>query len=167
MGRYVTTTSIPVLMPSFLAGNTTASDTAGVDIFSNATDYAEGELNATIVTRYDPSAWTTTGSPGIPPMVRGMAADMACFYSIRNAGVQDAQVKNLSLDTYARVFDRLDLLREGKLAISYTDGSLVPTRSAGRMLSSSEGYTPIFGLDTETAWERDSDEVSDQSSDRE
>lgn len=167
MRRYVTTTSIPVLMPSFLQGNTSASDTAGVDIFSNAADYAEGELNAALVARYDPSSWTTTGSPGIPPMVRGIAADMACFYAIRNTGVQDSQVRNLSLDSYEKVFDKLALLREGSLALAYTDGSLVPTRSSGRMLSSTEGYTPIFGLDTETAWERDPDEVDDQSSARE
>lgn len=167
MGRYVTTTSIPVLMPSFLAGNTTASDTAGVDIFSSATDYAEGELNAAMVPRYDPSAWTTTGSPGIPPMVRGMAADMACYYSIRNAGVQDSQIRNISLESYEKVFEKLEKLREGKLALAYTDGSLVPTRSAAKIRSSTEGYTPIFGLDSEKSWARDADEVDDQSAARE
>lgn len=167
MGRYVTTTSISVLMPSFLTGNTTASDTAGVDIFSNATDYAEGEVNGAMVSRYDPSSWTTTGNPGIPPLVRGIAADLTCYYAIRNAGVQDSQVKNLSLDTYGMVLEKLEKLRNGKLPLAYTDGSLVPTRSAARMLSSTENYTQIFGLDTESSWVRDSDEIDDQSTARE
>lgn len=167
MGRYVTTTSLPVLMPQFLLGNTSTSDTAGVDVFSTAIDYAEGEINSILVNKYDPSSWTTTGSPGIPPMVRAMAADLACYRAARSISVQDAQIRNLNLENYKPVLELLANLRDGKVKLAYTDGSLVPSRTTNRFLSSTENYAQVFGLDSETAWARDPDEVSDQSSARE
>ena len=166
MGRYVTATSISVIMPGFLVGNTTTSDTAGVDVFSNAADMAEGELNALLVVDYDPSSWTTTGNPGIPPMVRAAAQDLTCYRALRASGAQDAQLKNLHLETYKPVLEFLQNLRDGKIALAFTDGSLVGKRTAQTYQSSTEGYTEIFGLDTDTAWKRDANESDDQSAAR-
>ena len=153
-------------MPQFLVGNTTTSDTAGVDIFSSATDYAEGEVNSALVTNYDPTAWTTTGAPGIPPSVRALAADIACYRAIRLTGVQDSQMRNLNLVAFEGWEKRLEALSSGDKKLAYTDGSLVPSRTATRMQSSTEGYAPIFDLDTDTAWKRDSNEIDDTSAGR-
>lgn len=167
MGRYVTTTSIPVLMPGFLVGNTPTSDTAGVDLFSSAADFAEGWVNSVLVNRWDPSAWTTTGNPGIPPSVRMIAANIAIYESLRRSGVQDAQIQNRHLLSYENAVQALNDLKEKRIGLAYTDGSLVPTRSAQAYLSSTEGYTPIFGLDDPEDWKRDTDEIDDQSDARE
>ena len=167
MGRYVTTTSISVLMPRWLVGNTTTSDTTGLDIFSAATDYAEGKVNSAIVIRYDPAGWTTTGNPGIPPEIRGISADIACYRAIRASNVQDSQLETKLLADFEAAKEELELIALGKHALAFTDGSLVATRTAGRYQSNTENYTEIFGLDTDTAWIRDTDEISDQSAARE
>ena len=48
MGKYATTTSIPNLLPQFLAGNTSASDTAGTALFSKHIDRAESRVDSCI-----------------------------------------------------------------------------------------------------------------------
>lgn len=152
MGRYATSTSISVLMPFFLSGNTTTSDANGADIWSAASDRAEGYVNAAIVSRYDPSTWTTTGSPAVPPLVRKVTEDLACLYTLRSAITQDANVKNSNMPEWEKAEQVLFDIRDGKVKLAYTDGSLVPTRSGARFLSSTGGFNHIFGTDSERAW---------------
>jgi hypothetical protein len=165
MGRYATTTSISVLMPHFLAGNTTTGDTYGAAVFSKAADRAEAEVNAAITARYDPSTWTTTGTPALPPLVVKLAEDLACLYSMRSVMVQDSQIKNPNLAEWAKAQDTLDLLREGKVKLTYTDGSTVPTKADGRMGTSTD-YPHITNLDDENAWGVASTRLDDIASER-
>lgn len=60
----------------------------------------------------------------------------------------------------------LEDIRDGKVKLTNTDGSTVPTASTNRFLSSTEDYTHVFGLDDPEEWKRDSDEVDDQSAAR-
>ena len=166
MGRYATSTSISVLMPFFLSGNTTTSDATGTDVWSATADRVEGEVNSVLVPRYDPSTWTSTGSPAIPPLVRKLTEDLTCLYSIRAAMVQDSQIKNPNIAEWERARETLGLIRTGSLKLAYTDGSLVPTRSAGKVLSSSEGYAPTFEMDDEANWKVDQDRLDAVDSDR-
>ena len=166
MGRYAPVTSISRLMPGFLVGNTTASDTAGVDIWSIASDDAEAEVNSSLVARYDASAWTSTGSPAIPPLVRKMANDLSCLYTIRRSQVQDSQIKNPNIAEWERTQDILEQIESGERRLAYTDGSLVPTRSGSRILSSTEDYAHIFALDDESNWDVDDDLIDDVDSER-
>ena len=55
----------------------------------------------------------------------------------------------------------LQKIAEGDIQLTYTNGSIVPALASGRMLSSAEGYTPIFGRDDPENWERDENEVTD------
>ena len=139
-------------MPGFLVGNTTASDTAGVNIWSTASDDAEAEVNSALVARYDPSAWTSTGTPAIPPLVRKMANDLTCMYTMKRSQVQDSQIKNPNIAEWERSVDILEQIENGDRRLAYTDGSLVPTRSASRMLSSTEDYAHIINMDDEKNW---------------
>lgn len=166
MGRYATTTSISLLLPNWLVSNTTSSDTYGTSVWSISADQAEAEVNAAIVARYDPSSWTSTGSPAIPPMVIKLTQDLACLYAVRAAMTQDSQIKNPNLDSWERAHDTLKQIQDGIMKLAYTDGSLVPTRSSSRIVSSHAGYAHIFALDNEKNWGVDSDQLDDISTER-
>lgn len=164
MGLYATTTSISVLMPNFLVGNTTTSDAYGAAIWSKAAERGEAEVIASVVARYDPSTWT---SGSIPPLVVKLSEDLACLYAMRSAMTQDSQIKNPNLADWESAYDTLTLIQQGIKKLNYTNGSLVPTRSSSRFLSSTQGYSPTFNLDDERAWGLDTVREDDISSGRE
>lgn len=166
MGRYATTTSISLLLPNWLSGNTTTSDTYGTAIWDQASVDAEGEVNSSLVARYDPSSWTTTGTPAIPPLVIKLTQDLACLYAVRAAITQDAQVKNMDLDKWERAHQTLAEIQSGDKKLAYTDGSLVPSRSGQRISSSTQNYAHIFGVDDEKRWGVDSQQIDDLESER-
>lgn len=154
-------------MPYFLSGNSSGSDSFGNDVWSAAADRAEGYINATIVARYDPSTWTSTGSPAIPPLIRKINEDLACLYAIRSSITQDSQLKNANLAEWEKAEQSLFDIRDGKIKLAYTDGSLVSTRSSSRFVSSSSGYNKIFGTDSEVNWSSGDNEQDAIEDDRE
>jgi len=95
-------------------------------------------------------------------MVRTVTEDIACYYAVRSSYTQDGQNRNQYYTEYKTAMDILDQIKDGLLKLALTDGSLVPTNSNNRFLSSSEGYTPIFGNDEPREWKRDEDEIDDQ-----
>lgn len=159
MGLYATTTSISDILPGFLKSNTSTSDTAGVAIFTKQFQNAEAKINAVIASRYDISGFT---SGSIPPLLTKLTEDIAVYRVIRSTGyaVDD---KNEYLDDYNQANDTLQQLINGEINLTYTDGSSVAVSSSNRFLSSTKEYTPVTGLDDQTKWKRDSDEVDDQS----
>ena len=163
MGRYATSTSISLLLPNWLASNTTTSDTYGTDIWSAAADRAEGEVNSYLTARYDPSGWTTTA---IPPLVRKLSEDLACYYSQRGSSTQDSQIKNRNLEEWKQTMETLSLLRSGDLKLAFTDGSLVGGRTDARMVSNTESRAHIFALDDERSWDVDADTLDDIDTER-
>lgn len=152
MGRYATSASITLLMPNILTGNTTTSDSYGTDIWSNACDSVEGYVNSTITNRYDPSTWTSTGSPPVPPLIRKISEDLTCLYFMRRVMTQDSQIKNPNIAEWEKSEQMLFDIRDGTVKLAYTDGSLVPTRSSSRFLTSTEGFNHLFGIDSEKSW---------------
>lgn len=163
MGTYATTTSISELIPQFLSGNTTTSDTAGTNIFSRHIDRAEGVVNSYVATRYSLPFNTTTS---IPPLLRTLSEDMACYFAIRGAYTQDGQNTNQYFPEYRKAMETLEAIKNGQIQLAYTDGSLVSPVSSSRFLSSTENYTPIIGLDDPELWKRDNDEIDAQNSAR-
>lgn len=166
MGSYATTTSLSELVPFFLIGNTTSSDTAGTNIFSRHIDRAEGVINSYVTARYSLPFIIGTTTTNVPPLLRTLSEDIACYYLMRGAYTQDGQNRNEYITEYKLAMETLDLIKEGEIKLSYTDGSMVPTLSNTRVLASSEDYTPIFGLDDPANWARDEDEIDDQESAR-
>jgi phage gp36-like protein len=155
MGSYATTTSLSELIPNFLRQNTTTSDANGTSMFSRHIDRAESVINSSVSRLYSlPFA-------NVPPILRTLTEDIACYYALRSAYTQDGASKNPYVDAYKVAMDSLDDIAQGKIKLADTSGSLVAVRTS-RYLSDKEGYTPIFGLDDQNEWKRDSNEVSDQ-----
>ena len=161
MGEYATTTSISELMPFFLSGNTTTSDSAGASIFARMAVKAESVVNAAVSARYS-LPFTT-----VPPLLRSLAEDIACYFSLRGSYVQDGQNRQEYMDDYKQALETLEKIEKGSIKLTLTDGSAVPTAYASRFSSNTKDYTPIFGLDDETAWGVDADLLSAQEDARE
>lgn len=160
MGLYATTTSIPQIYPGFLSGSTVTSDTAGVDSFSKAIDRAESIVNAYVVARYD------LPMSVVPPLLRTLAEDMACYYVTRAAYTQDGQNRNQYLNDWKLAKETLEEIKDGKVKLTLTDGSLVPGISSSRMLSTTRDFSPVFNLDDPQNWKPDSGKLDEINSGR-
>lgn len=159
MGTYATTTSFPQLLPYILQGNST-SDSVGVAIIAAHITRAEGVVNSYIANRYSLPFAT------VPPVIRSISEDLASYYTIRASYVQDGQRKNEYLPAYESAMEMLKEIRDGKMPLALTDGSILVSNTSGRYKSSTENYTPIFNLDNESAWEADPDQIEDITSER-
>ena len=167
MGIYATTTSISELVPQYLVGNTTTSDTAGTNIFSRHIDRAEGLVNSFVGARYDASAFRVgTTTTNVPPILRTLSEDIASWLAFRGSYVQDGARRQEYLGSYESAMKMLADIRDGKTKLAYTNGAEVPPRTSARYLSSTEGYTPVFGLDDPESWAVDPDQIDDMASDR-
>lgn len=162
MGRYATTTSISELVPNFLKGNTTTSDTTGAAIFSRHIDRAEAVIDGYLAARYAVPFTTTS----VPTLVRKWAEDIATYNALRATYAQDGQLRQEYVHAFEDSQKQLEAARDGLLLLTLTDGSDAPAKTTVRMLSTTQGYTPIFGRDDEVNWKRDDDEVSDTETER-
>mgnify|MGYP001603168569 CR=1 FL=1 len=156
MGSYATTTAISELLPQYLVGNTTTSDTAGMNIFSRHVDRTEGIVNAYISARYDILALTSTT---LPPILRAITEDIASFMSLRGTILQNSDLGTERKQAYDRAWKDLEALRDGDIKLAATNGTEVATRTA-RMLTSTD-YSHIFNLDDPQSWKVDDDQVDD------
>lgn len=154
MGIYATTTSFPSLIPNLLAGNSTA-DSAGVDALSAHITRAESIVNSYLSARYS-IPFTV-----VPPIVRTLSEDIASYFHIRGVSVQDGQRDNPWYSSYKLALDMLQDIKDGKTQLSLTDGSSVGPISTSRFLSSTDGYSQTFNLDSPDNWEVDSDRLDD------
>ena len=157
MGLYATTSSISELLPNFLRGNTTTSDTAGVNLFSRHIDRAEGVVNSYIRARYSLPFITATTTTNVPPIIRTLTEDITCWYTARASYAQDSQLRQEYLDTFKGAMETLGEIRDGELKLAQTAGTAATVLSANRMLSSTEGYQSTFDMDKPSAWEVDPD----------
>jgi phage gp36-like protein len=160
MGQYATITSIEVKLPGFIDG-TLDLDSMGSATFSTSIDRAEAEINSRLAAVY-----ALPFSP-VPPLIREMAFEMGAYYAILAFSSRDWPNKNEMIEEYKRSFTILDEIvgtygnMTGQIlapvrALVNTDGSVVP-RLGTRIISSSQGYTPIFGLDDPKSWRVDPD----------
>lgn len=162
MGSYATTTSFPDLLVNFLKGNTSSSDTAGVAVLTRHINRAEGVVNSYVGARYS-LPFTT-----VPPIIITITEDLTSYYAIRGTHFQDSgDQKNSYVDEFKTSMKMLEEIRDGKVKLALTNGSLVSVATGDRFQSSSENYTPVFGMDDPEDWKRDPDEVEDTSSARE
>ena len=162
MGRYATTTSISQLLPNFLKGNTTTSDTEGTAIFSRHIDRAEDVIDGYLAARYA----TPFSTSSVPPLVKTWTEDIASYNALRATYAQDGQIRQDYVDAFKSAETQMMNAAAGGIVLILSDGTFAPTRQTTRLLSTTEGYTPIFGRDDETAWKRDDDEISDTETER-
>lgn len=154
MGLYATTTSISELLPNYLKSNTTTSDTYGTAVFSRHIDRAEGVVNSFLAARYA-LPFTT-----VPPIVRTLSEDLASWFAARGAYAQDSQLRQEYLDRFDDAVDMLREIRDGKLKVALTNGSLVSPQSTSRFLTSTD-YSHVFNLDEPESWGVDADQIDD------
>lgn len=166
MGDYATTTSISNLLPNWLKGNTTTSDAPGTSVFSTHITRAESLVNAAVSVRYSLPFIVGTTTTNVPPLLRTLSEDIACGYALRGSFAQDGASRNEYPESYFAALDMLKMIQSGQIVLTDTGGSVISTRANARIISSSENYTPVFGLDEPTDWQRDSDEIADQESAR-
>lgn len=160
-GDYATTTSIADLLPNFLKGNTSSSDSAGVAIFGKHIQRAEALVNSVVGQRYALPFIVGTMTTNVPPILRSLTEDIACYYVMRGTLNQDGKNMNPYLSEFKFAIETLNKIGAGDIVLVDTTGSQVTPLSSSRFLSSSKTYTPVFGLDSSTAWRRDPDEVVD------
>jgi phage gp36-like protein len=164
MGDYATTSSLSLLMPGYLLQDTTTTDAAATARFSKHVTRAESVVNSAIGRRYSLPFIVGTTTTNVPPILRTLTEDIACYYAMRNSFSQDGKTKNPYLEEYKSAIDILDSIAKGITALTYTDGSEVPAQSTNLFKSTSRNYTPIFALDEPSEWRRDPDEVVDTDS---
>lgn len=159
MGLYVTTTSISVILPGYLKGNTTTSDVEGTAVFSEKIDDAEALINSHVSRLY-----SLPFSP-VPPVLRMLTKKIACYFTFQDTAYRSKN-ENPYFAEYKTALKMIESIGEGKIALADTSGTIVPRQSATRILSNTKNYTPIFGLDDAEKWDRDAGEVEDQSNAR-
>lgn len=166
MGVYATTTAISELLPNYLVGNTTTSDTAGTNIFSRHIDRAEGVVMAFSGARYDVAGLrVATTTTNVPVLLRTLSEDIATWFAARGSYVQDGGQKQQYLDAYDKALTMLMDIRDGKTKLVDTTGAEIAPRSAARYLTSTD-YTHIINLDDPNSWKVDVDQVNSISSGR-
>ena len=161
MGIYATTTSFGEILPGFYKGGSSTSDTAGAAVVDRMITRAEAKLNSILAIKYSLPFAT------VPPLVRTLSEDLACYYIVRNTNYQDGKEKNKYLENFQIVFDDLAELMKGVTKLTLTDGSTVPVNSRGRILSSSLDYAQIFNKDEPTSWKPSAAELDDITDTRE
>lgn len=160
MGAYATTSSMGLLLPGFAEADTTTVDEVATARFSKHIDRAESVVNAVVARRY------SLPFTNVPPVLRTLTEDLACYYAMRGSFSQDGKVKNPYLDDYKAAMETLEKIMAGTLPLAFTDGSEVPANSANLFLSTTKDFRPVFGLDDAVDWRRDPDEVRQTEAER-
>lgn len=160
MGNYATVTSVRHLLVRYFDGASSAGDFFGSSLASHHIDRAEAKVNSRLITRYS-LPFTV-----VPPEVRRITEDIACLNIIKASNYQGGQRKNEYYEEFKSAVDDLEAIAKGEAGLTLTNGTELEPKSAARFVSSDTGYTPIFGKDDPTAWERDSDEESAQEAKR-
>jgi len=161
MGKYFSTTAISIVLPGFLKGNTTTSDTLGTELFARQIENAEGKIDSMISARYEITAFTA-----IPPLLRKLTENISVYNVMMKTGYR-ANDRNEYMDDFKDANETLDRIIKGHANLTYTDGSVVPTLRKQRIISDKKNYPPIFNLDDETNWDISDSQLSDIEAERE
>lgn len=166
-GDYATVTSVSILLPKFLKADTTTMDDKGTAIFGKHIQRAEGVVNSFVGQRYALPFIVGTTTTNVPPILRSLTEDLACYYAMRGTLNQDGKNMNPYLGEFKSAMDILKDISTGDLLLTDTTGAQVTPLSTSRFLSTTKTYTPVFALDSATAWRRDPEEVTDTQTKRE
>ena len=65
-----------------------------------------------------------------------------------------------SKDNFIHALEKMNLIRDGKIKLVDTAGSLIATQATNRYLTNTGNQTPIFMKDSPQHWKRDEDEIA-------
>lgn len=166
-GSYATVTSVSLLLPKFLNGDTTTVDPSGAAVFGKHIQRAEALINSIVGQRYELTFIVGTTTTNVPPILRSLAEDIACYYAMRGTLNQDGKNMNPYLSDYKSAIDTLKLIGSGDMVLVDTSGSQLSPLSTTRFQSSTKDYSQIFDVDSTTAWRvppnRDEDLAAERS----
>ena len=146
---YCLAADVIAVLPGLPQTTTASGWTQNLAIVNAHIPRADAMINANLARRYTtPFAETATSTP---PIIRQMSEDITSYLACRSLFTRDNVNRSEYLDDlYARAKENLDLLREGKIDIVGSTGSLVGERNSGNnVYSTTEGHTPMFGMDDE------------------
>jgi len=160
MGLFATTTGIETMF----IGTTFNGLTAAA---STMIDQAEDEIKKYLSRRYDLSSAYFNTTTSIPPMIRHLALWLSTGYLYEGAARGGIDSFSRADRYIKKAMDNLTAISEGKLDLLDSTGSVIlESTTYGRVVSSTEDYTPTFGEDDTLNWDVDMDKLSDISSDR-
>jgi phage gp36-like protein len=151
MGSYLTTTNILSIVPGLPQTSTEAGFSNTSAIVDRHITRAEAYCNGKIALRY--SIPFSSGS--IPPLLITLCEDIAVFYSYRSFFTQDNQNYNDYLDTFKDAIATLDEIRDAKINLFLTDGSIIPELTSDDNADISSNVTSkqsFFDVDDPLDW---------------
>lgn len=158
---YSTATSILLVLPGFPQTSSSDGYSLTVSLLDRHITRSDSLINGKIAERYDVSNFTSS----VPPLLRLLSEDITSYYSMRSEFSGDNQNKNEWIDKYELALDELNEIRDGKISLVDTAGSLISEREAdsttGRVDSSTEDYSPAFDVDDFLDQKFDADRLSD------
>lgn len=156
MGTYTTATSLyPILVG-------TSEDTATTALLGSCITWAENEVNKKLAKRYDVSAWAAS----VPPQVASLTEQLALGWFVMHNGRGSKESLARAGMIFKQPRENLDELAQGIGAIVDAGGTQITPAIGTGILSNTDEYTPIFGLDKPTSWKVDPDQLDDIQSDR-
>ena len=151
---YSTNTSIIVLFPALPQTTTISQYSQTVVIINSHITRADNIINGKLSIRY-PVPFTT-----IPPLITTISEDLVSYFTYRSFFTQDNQNKSEYFDKFEDAIFLLDEIRDGKIDLIYTNGSIVSERdstTAELLNSTTKDKQTFFDIDSVTAWEFNQD----------
>lgn len=164
MGNYVDSDRIGNFMPQMpVSGESGYVRT--VALVDQAIEEAEAIIDSHLAQKY------SLPFSIVPPLVRHLATQIATHMSYRQLYPADNFATNQYASQYEdwekNAYAMLDLLKEGKMSLTLTGGSLVSTKTATRSVRGSHSdFTPTFDVDEPDQWQTDPDRLDDIASSR-
>jgi len=148
-----TATSILPLLPGLPQTNTVAGYSATVSRIASHITRAEAYVNAKISSRYDVSSFTSTA---VPPILKTLTEDISSYYTLRSVYTGDNQNVSEWVETFSEALEMLDAIRDGKMDLIDSDGSLIGASTSTFVVeSTTEDLTPSFDESDPIDWEVD------------
>ena len=155
---YSSSTSILLILPG-LANTTTVTG-----VISRHIARADALIDSKICKRY-----ATPISP-TPPLLGSISEDICCYYTYRSFYTSDNSNRTeYFAELCQKAYETLDEIRDGKIDLVNTAGSIISEVSAeatsGILDSTTKDYQPFFDVDDELSWKFD-DELLDDVADK-
>lgn len=155
MPRYSTTTSIYTMLPGI------ASTGPRDALITQNANRVGGIIDSYVGRWYKISNWTTTATT--PPVIQEISDALTAEKTMRSLYTKDGANKNEWVEEQAKqAWSTLKAISKQELMVFDSDGSESERQPSGAFIQSTHGdYTPIFDVDTDTAWKVDSDREDD------
>ena len=159
---YTDPTSTLQLLPMLPQSFGSSGYSLTVTRLGNHITRADNIINGKISKRYDISQFNDTLTSA-PPMLATISQDISSYYTLRGAFSSDNQNVLEWTDKFQDALAILDEIRDGKIDLVNTSGSVIEERSSTTtdyIESNTESYQAFFDEDSELNWKVDVDKLN-------